>query len=150
MARTWSSVTSASKSCPDQRSGCKWISLPSRSNSVTSAIVSGYYQLPDGSQHGLLYNSNTKAYSFLDDPNAATSGLSITQITGINNSGEIAGFYVDAATGLQRGFVATAAPEPGTFGMLLTLLLPVLAVRWSRLRAAHRPQPSEGCGGNES
>ncbi len=92
-------------------------------------IVSGYYQLPDGSQHGLLYNSNTQTYTFLDDPNAAVGGVSITQITGIDDSGEIAGFYVDATTGLQRGFVAnqiSPAPEPGTLGLCLGSMLPLL------------------------
>jgi hypothetical protein len=56
--------------------------------------------------------------------------VSITQITGVNHAGEIAGFYVDATTGLQRGFFATpaaaAAPEPGTFGLLLGAPVPVL------------------------
>ena len=85
-------------------------------------IAVGYYQLPDGSQHGFLYNIATQTYTFLDDPNAATSGLSITQITGINDAGEITGFYVDANTGLQRGFIGTAVPEPGTLGLLLAAL----------------------------
>ena len=62
----------------------------------------GYYQTTDGSQHGFLYDLNAGKYTFLDDPNSAKSGFSITQITGINDSGEIAGFYVDAATGLAR------------------------------------------------
>lgn len=85
-----------------------------------NGLAVGYYQLLDGSQHGFLYNIATKTYTFLDDPNAATSGLSITEITGVNDSGEIAGFYVDAATGLERGFVATAAvPEPTTWAMML-------------------------------
>jgi probable HAF family extracellular repeat protein len=86
----------------------------------------GYYQTIDGSQHGFLYNVATGSYTFLDDPNAATSGLSITQITGISDSGEIAGFYVDANSGLQRGFVAmSSVPEPnsmvlGAIGATLT------------------------------
>ena len=94
-------------------------------------LAVGYYQLPDGSQHGFLFNTTTQTYSFLDDPNAALSGVSITQITGVNNAGEITGFYVDPTTGLQRGFLATpaaaATPEPGTYGLLLGALLPVLA-----------------------
>jgi hypothetical protein len=94
-------------------------------------LAVGYYQLPDGSQHGFLYNITTQAYTFLDDPNAALTGVSITQITGVNNAGELAGFYVDAASGLQRGFFATPAasgvPEPGTFGLLLGALAPILA-----------------------
>jgi len=78
-------------------------------------LAVGYYQTNDGSQHGFIYNTNSNSYSFLDDPSAAQSGFSVTQITGINDSGEIAGFYVDPSTGLQRGFYATVAtPEPGT------------------------------------
>jgi hypothetical protein len=87
-----------------------------------NGLAVGYYQLPDGSQHGFLFNTTTQTYSFLDDPNAAISGLSITQITAINNAGEIAGFYVDATTGIQRGFFATpatTAPEPATVGLML-------------------------------
>jgi hypothetical protein len=49
----------------------------------------------------------------------------------VNDSGEIAGFYVDANTGLQRGFVAapsaSAVPEPGVFGLVVGSLLPLLA-----------------------
>jgi hypothetical protein len=83
-----------------------------------NGLAVGYYQLPDGSQHGFLYDITTGQYSFLDDPFAAKTGVSITQITGINDSGEITGFYDDATTGLQRGFVATV-PEPSTWSMLL-------------------------------
>jgi hypothetical protein len=91
-------------------------------------LAVGYYQLPDGSQHGFLYDTTTQTYTFLDDPSAALSGVSITQITGVNDAGEIAGFYVDATTGLQRGFVASAVPEPGTFGLLVGSLLPVMVL----------------------
>ena len=62
-------------------------------------IAVGYYQTNDGSQHGFLYNLDTQVYTFLDDPAASKSGFSITQITGINDSNEIAGFTIDAATG---------------------------------------------------
>jgi hypothetical protein len=87
--------------------------------------------VPKRTRDGALFNTSTKAYTFLDDPSAALSGVSITQITGVNNAGEITGFYVDPTTGLQRGFLATpgaaATPEPGTYGLLLGALLPVLA-----------------------
>ena len=100
-------------------------------------VAVGYYQTPDGSQHGFLFDVATDAYTFLDDPFAATTGVSITQITGVNDSGEITGFYVDAATGLQRGFIATLAiPEPSTWAMM-TLGFAGLAA-WRRDRAGHK------------
>jgi len=75
----------------------------------------GYWQDIAGDQHGFVYDTNTKTYTFLDDPNAGqNNGLAITQITGINDSNEIVGFYVDP-NGLQRGFYATAAPEPAAW-----------------------------------
>jgi hypothetical protein len=83
----------------------------------------GYWQDNAGNQHGFLYNVNTHSYTFLDDPNANSSGgIEVTQITGINDSNEIVGFYVDG-NGVQRGFFATATPEPASmvligFGLL--------------------------------
>ena len=43
--------------------------------------------------------------------------MEVTQITGITNSGEIAGFYTDSA-GIAHGFVANAVPEPSSFALL--------------------------------
>jgi len=83
-----------------------------------NGLAVGYYQDNAGNQHGFLYNVNTGTYTFLDDPNAnMNNGIDITQITGINDTNEITGFYVDA-NGLQRGFFATVAtataPEPAS------------------------------------
>jgi hypothetical protein len=80
-------------------------------------IAVGYYGDSTTSQHGFLYDTHTGKYTFLDDPNAAFSnGVEITQITGINNFGEITGFYSDA-NGVFHGFVA-AVPEPSSVVML--------------------------------
>lgn len=69
----------------------------------------GYYQTNNGSQFGFLYNLAKQTYTFLDEPKAApVNGVQITQITGVSNSGEICGFYIDAA-GVQHGFIATGA-----------------------------------------
>jgi uncharacterized membrane protein len=71
-------------------------------------IAVGYYGDSTTSQHGFIYNTNTGQYTFLDDPSEAFSnGVEVTQITGINNSGEITGFYSDA-NGVFHGFVAQA------------------------------------------
>lgn len=88
----------------------------------------GYWQDAAGSQHGFVYDVATQTYSFLDDPNATVNnGVEITQITGINDSNEIVGFYVDA-NGVQQGFYANAAPEPaawmlGGLGMVGLLMM---------------------------
>jgi hypothetical protein len=67
----------------------------------------GYYQTNDGSQYGFLYDLMTQTYTFLDAPDAApVMGVQITQITGIDNAGEITGFFIDSS-GNQHGFVAS-------------------------------------------
>jgi hypothetical protein len=75
-----------------------------------SAHAVGYYQTKDGSQYGFLCDLGTMTYTFVDAPMAApVNGVQITQITGIDNAGEIAGFFIDA-TGGQHGFIATPSP----------------------------------------
>jgi hypothetical protein len=78
-------------------------------------IAVGYYGDSTLSQHGFIYNTHTGVYSFLDDPSEGFhNGVEVTQITGINNAGEITGFYTDA-NGLAHGFVSlSSVPEPGS------------------------------------
>jgi hypothetical protein len=102
-------------------------------------IVTGYWQDAAGNQHGLLYNINTQTYTFLDDPNADLSaGVQITQITGINDSGEIEGFYVNSATGLQSGFYAipdaSTVPEPASGFLFAGGMLTVVGLQIMRRR----------------
>lgn len=79
--------------------------------------AAGYWQDTAGDQHGFLYDIATGKYTFLDDPSqAVNNGITITQITGIDNAGAIGGFYV-GADGLQHGFVASAVPEPASLGL---------------------------------
>jgi hypothetical protein len=69
--------------------------------------IAGYYQTTDNSQYGLVYDVADGTYVFLDEPQAAPfNGVQTTQITGIDDANELAGFYIDA-TGAQHGFVAT-------------------------------------------
>jgi uncharacterized membrane protein len=83
-------------------------------------IAVGYYGDSTTSQHGFIYNTRTGQYTFLDDPNEAfNNGVEVTQITGINNSGEITGFYSDA-NGVFHSFVAT----PGGSAHLHTSVAP--------------------------
>jgi hypothetical protein len=115
------------------------------SESTTAGFAVGYYGDSTTSQHGFLYNTKTGAYTFLDDPSEQFSdGVEVTQITGINNSGEIAGFYSDAS-GVFHGFVAcpsgltcagsstSPVPEPGSV-VLASFGLSALAFRCFRRR----------------
>jgi hypothetical protein len=83
--------------------------------------ASGYYQTNNGSQFGFLFDTATDTYTYLDDPLAApVNGVQITQITGINDLGELSGFFIDA-NGVQRGFFAQQVPEPGLCTLLASL-----------------------------
>ena len=75
-------------------------------------IAVGYYGDTSTSQFGFVYDLATKAYLIMSDPNAAViNGVSITQITGIDNAGEITGFIGETAL---AGFYATPTPEPSS------------------------------------
>jgi PEP-CTERM motif len=101
-------------------------------------IAVGYYGDSTTSQHGFIYNTHTGQYTFLDDPGAAfNNGVEVTQITGINDSDEITGFYSDA-NGNFHGFVAQlSVPEPGS--MLLMGIGLTAVVGLARRHRSRRP-----------
>jgi hypothetical protein len=98
-------------------------------------IVAGYVQDTNGDQFGLLYNTNTNSYTYLNDPDAASiNGVVTTQITGINNSGEITGFFINS-DGLAEGFVATqSVPEPDSVVLVGIGLAGIACLRYMQRR----------------
>lgn len=77
-----------------------------------NGLAVGYYGDLTTSQHGFLYNTNTGVYTFLDDPKVQfNNGVEVTQITGVANSGEIAGFYTDSAAS-STASTPTPCPSP--------------------------------------
>lgn len=82
-----------------------------------SNIAVGFYVDAAGITHGYTYTIATMGFSpNINDPNAGTGMGQGTTAAAINNTGEIAGFYVDAG-GATHGFLDNA-------GMFTTLDVP--------------------------
>jgi uncharacterized membrane protein len=70
--------------------------------------VVGVYSTANGAppMHGFVYNSAIGHFRTVDDPDGVNGGLSTTTVNGINNLGQVVGFYVDK-TGNTDGFIGT-------------------------------------------
>jgi PEP-CTERM motif len=84
-------------------------------------VAVGFFTAANGFNQGYTYNIASKAFSPVNDPNGVS-----TTAAGVNNAGEIAGFYVDAAGNahgfLEIGGVFMTIDDPnGTNTMLLGL-----------------------------
>ena len=69
------------------------------------------------SMDGILYNINTGTFTTLDDPN----GVGTTTLNGVNDLGQIVGFYVDGngnTDGLLANPVTSTVPEPASLALL--------------------------------
>jgi hypothetical protein len=70
--------------------------------------------------NGLTYNSLTKTWATVNDPNASFTtafGVSGTFINGVNDNGDLVGFYSDGTH--VNGMLATPTPEPASVGLVL-------------------------------
>ena len=73
----------------------------------------------EGNTDGFVYNWVTGALTTINDPNAngnTSFGVEGTIVNGINDHGQLVGFYADDV----NGFLANPVPEPSTWAMMLT------------------------------
>jgi hypothetical protein len=81
-------------------------------------LAVGSYVDAAGVTNGLVYNLATNSWQTVDDPLASANpafDVTGTTINGINDKGQLVGFFSDGAN--VNGFLATAVPEPGSLGL---------------------------------
>jgi hypothetical protein len=75
----------------------------------------------DGSSEGFIYNINTNTWTKVIDPNEQTTangfGVSGTILNGINDFGQVVGFYAGPG-GAVDGLLVNTTPEPASLGLL--------------------------------
>lgn len=75
----------------------------------------------DGSSEGFIYNMDTNTWTKVIDPNEQTTansfGISGTTLNGINDFGQLVGFYA-GPKGAVDGLLVNTTPEPASLGLL--------------------------------
>lgn len=78
-----------------------------------------------GYSEGFVYNMNTNTWTLVFDPNSSITtngfGISGTTLNGINDEGQVVGFYADntgTMGGNVNGLLVDLVPEPASLGMI--------------------------------
>lgn len=86
----------------------------------------------DGAPEGFVYNMTANSWTAVNDPNASSTpdgfGISGTTLNGINDQGQLVGFYADNS-GNVDGLLVTPTPEPASVGLLIAASLLGFAIR---------------------
>ncbi len=92
----------------------EWLTGPKGAVSVqalginSSDDVVGSFTDGTGAMHGFLFDEQSKSYTVIDDPNGVKGPTAMTVANGINDKGQIVGFYLDA-NGNTDGMLVTVS-----------------------------------------
>jgi hypothetical protein len=78
----------------------------------------GTFMDANGITNGTIYNSATNSWQTLDDPSQSSTAafnFAGTALNGINDRGQVVGFYSDGTN--VDGFLATPTPEPASMAL---------------------------------
>jgi len=107
--------------------------------------VVGSYVDSMGDTHGFVFNWVTASLTTINDPNAdgtTSFGVEGTIVNGINDAGQLVGFYANTsvAPDAVNGFLANPVPEPSTWAMMMAGFagLGLFGYRANRRRALPR------------
>jgi probable HAF family extracellular repeat protein len=92
----------------------------------------GSFMDANGMTNGFVYNYLTNTWQTVDDPHASPNAafdVTGTTINGLNDQGQLVGFYSDGTN--VDGFLATPTPEPGSLAIVAAGLV-ALALRTKR------------------
>jgi hypothetical protein len=84
--------------------------------------VVGSYVDEGGNTDGFVYNWVTEQLTTINDPHADGTmafGVEGTIVNGINDEGQLVGFYANTDGPNVNGFLANPVPEPSTWAMML-------------------------------
>ncbi len=84
--------------------------------------VVGSYVDAQGNTDGFVYNWLTNTLTTINEPNAdgtTAFGVEGTLVNGINDKGQLVGFYANTDGPNVNGFLANSVPEPSTWAMML-------------------------------
>ena len=103
--------------------------------------IVGSFTGANGVTDGLVYSLQTNSWQTVNDPNSsATPAFDVTgtTINGINDLGQLVGFYSDGTN--IDGFLATPTPEPASIGFML-LGGVLVAIGCVKRRHSHETRP---------
>jgi probable HAF family extracellular repeat protein len=95
----------------------EWLTGPKGAVSVQALGINnedqvvGSFTDATGAMHGFLFDDKSQSYTTIDDPNAAKGPTAMTVVNGLNDKGQLVGFYMDNAGNTDGMLVQVTPPH---------------------------------------